>query len=261
MIYVLMFLVHLTATLTYATRIVAVRTKMLALTLSMFNFITFFYRTVNGFQAPFLAKFMEINLSDDKGWDPYSTFMWLMVLASVASVAGLLLLPATQRIVTKAVEKYASGKSFSFMLKALMKKEGITSFGQCLSIPTGKSVRMYLKTANLPWNLLIINVITTGFMTVGILSAIYAGFLNPEFRTTASTLSFIMNGIAAILLYVFVDPPLGLLTDRAMQGTITEPYFRRVIVWFGITRVAGTILAQALFIPMAYLVSLLAGKI
>ncbi len=260
MIYILMFLVHYTATLTYATRIVAVRTRMLALTLSMFNFISFFYRTVNGFQAPFLAKYIETNLNGNHAWDPYLTFAWLMSLASIATVAGILCIPATQRLVTKVVEVYSDRNSFTFLISGLFHKRNLISIVRCFSIPSKKNLTQLMVVRDLPWKLLLINLVTTGFITVGILSAIYAGYLNPGYRTTASTLSFVINGVAAILLYVFVDPPLGLLTDRAIQGSVGEPYFRRVIVWFGITRVAGTIFAQLIFIPIAHLVALLATE-
>ena len=260
MIYILIFLVHFTGTLTYATRIVAIRTKMLALTLSMFNFISFFYRTVNGFQAPFLAKYIETNLNGNHAWDPYSTFVWLMLLASLATVVGILFIPTTQRIVTKVVEIYSKRNSFTYLISLIFYKHNLVSAARCFSLPSKKNMTQLLIFRDLPWKLLFINMLTTGFLTVGILSAIYAGFLNPGYRTTASTLSFVINGIAAILLYIFVDPPLGLLTDKAIQGSVGEPYFRRVIVWFGITRVAGTVFAQLLFIPFAQLVAVIATK-
>jgi len=260
MIYVLMFLIHFTATLTYATRIVAVRTKMLALTLSMFNFISFFYRTVNGFQAPFLAKYIESNLNGNHAWDPYFTFVWLMILASTATVAGILCIPTAQRLVTKAVEVYSSRDSFTYLIKGVFCKRNMNTLFDCFTLPAKKNITQLFVLRDLPWKLLFINIITTGFLTVGILSAIYAGYLNPDYRTTATTLSFVINGIAAILLYIFVDPPLGLLTDRAIHGSVDEPYLRRVIVWFGVTRVAGTIFAQMIFIPIAHLVALLATK-
>lgn len=261
MIYILIFLVHLTATLTLATRIVAVRTKLLALTLSMFNFISFFYRTVNGFQAPFLAKYIESNLDSNLSWDPYHTFVWLMLLASLATVTGIILIPTTQRLVTKIVEIYARKSSFTYLISGMFHKRNLVSAFHCVVLPSKNNLKQLLLIRDLPWKLLLINLLTTGFLTVGILSAIYAGYINPEYRTTASTLSFVINGIAAILLYIFVDPPLGLLTDKAIQGRVGEPYFRRVIVWFGITRVAGTLFAQVLFLPVAQLVATLATKI
>jgi hypothetical protein len=40
-------------------------------------------------------------------------------------------------------------------------------------------------------------------------SDLYAGSLSPEFRVTASTLSSVINGIATIVLFVFIDPHLS----------------------------------------------------
>ena len=261
MIYILIFLVHLTGTLTIATRLVGVRTKMLAVSISMFNFLSFFYRTTNGFQAPFLAKYIESNLNDSTSWDPYGTFVWLMLLASVATAIGIFLIPTTQRFVTKIVVAYSSRSSFTYLGSKLFQKRALVKAIHCFALPSKQNISQILRIRDLPWKLLIINLVTTGFLTVGVLSAIFSGYLNPEYRTTAATLSFVINGIAAILLYVFVDPPLGVLTDKAIQGSVGEPYFRRVIIWFGITRLAGTFLAQLLLIPLAKLIAIMATMI
>src|SRR5215467_3059702 len=42
------------------------------------------------------------------------------------------------------------------------------------------------------------------------------------------------------------------LTDEVAEGKVTEPYFRRSIVWLTGSRVVGTIAAQFLLIPAAF---------
>ena len=51
------------------------------------------------------------------------------------------------------------------------------------------------------------------------------------------------------------------MTDDVVAGTVGEPEFRRTIVWLSMSRVAGTLLAQALFLPAAWLVVVAAGAI
>jgi hypothetical protein len=41
------------------------------------------------------------------------------------------------------------------------------------------------------------------------------------------------------------------LTDEVAEGNVTEPYFRRSIVWLTGSRVIGTLIAQLLLIPAA----------
>ena len=86
--------------------------------------------------------------------------------------------------------------------------------------------------------------------TVGVFSALYAAYLRPDLRVTSSELSAIINGVATILM--FIDPYLSMLTEEVAEGKVTEPYFRRSIVWLTGSRVMGTIAAQLLLIPAAF---------
>ncbi|MBS3775602.1 MAG: DUF2837 family protein [Bacteroidales bacterium] len=80
----------------------------------------------------------------------------------------------------------------------------------------------------------IYNVIAVGIFTVGVLSSLYAGLLEPELRTTSATLSAIANGFATILLFVFIDPYLSGLTDDVVEGKFSEtgfsPNYSRIIL-------------------------------
>ena len=52
-------------------------------------------------------------------------------------------------------------------------------------------------------------------------------------------------------LFVLIDPALSIMTDDVMDGRISEPAFRRAVVWFAGSRVAGAALAQLLLVPAA----------
>jgi hypothetical protein len=71
---------------------------------------------------------------------------------------------------------------------------------------------------------------------------------------TASQLSAIVNGAATLMLFILIDPQLSVMTDDVVAGQVSEPVFRRTVVWLSLSRVAGTVLAQALFVPAALLV-------
>jgi hypothetical protein len=61
----------------------------------------------------------------------------------------------------------------------------------------------------------------------------------------------VINGVATLLLFVIVDPHLSLLTDDVVEGRSGEPHLRRSVTWLLGTRLAGTVLAQALLVPAA----------
>ena len=64
-----------------------------------------------------------------------------------------------------------------------------------------------------------------------------------------------------ILLFVLIDPQLSVMTDDVVAGATSEPVFRRTIVLLSLSRIGGTILAQLLFLPAAWLVVVVAGII
>jgi hypothetical protein len=48
------------------------------------------------------------------------------------------------------------------------------------------------------------------------------------------------------------------MTDDVVEGRIDEPLFRRTIVWISFSRLVGTLIAQAFFVPAAALVAWIA---
>jgi hypothetical protein len=97
--------------------------------------------------------------------------------------------------------------------------------------------------------------------TIGVLSALYAGYINPDYRTTASSLSAIINGVATILMFIFIDPFLSIMTDDVVLGKTKESIFRKYIVYMVFARVLGTILAQFILLPSSRLIAWVAGLI
>ncbi len=91
-----------------------------------------------------------------------------------------------------------------------------------------------------------------------IFASLYAGYLNPELRVTSSTLSSVVNGVATIIMFVFIDPPMSVMTDDVVEGKVSEPQFRKAIVWLVGSRIAGTLLAQALLVPAALFIAFVA---
>ena len=105
------------------------------------------------------------------------------------------------------------------------------------------------------WGILIANCLAQSLLAVGVVASLYAGYLAPEFRVTASQLSALINGFATILLFAFIDPQLSVMTDDAVEGKVDEADFRRAITFISLSRLAGTILAQALLLPAAMLIA------
>ena len=122
-------------------------------------------------------------------------------------------------------------------------------------------LRELLRPRGVGWGVLLANCLAQALITVGVLASLYAGYLNPEFRVTASQLSAVINGLATILLFALIDPQLSVMTDDVVEGRVSEALFRRTIVWISFSRLAGTILAQVLFVPSAIAIAWVANYV
>jgi len=74
-----------------------------------------------------------------------------------------------------------------------------------------------------------LNVVAMALWTLGVFASLYAGYLKPELRVTCSDLSSVINGIATILMFVFIDPQVSVITDDVIEGRISDGRFRRAI--------------------------------
>lgn len=100
------------------------------------------------------------------------------------------------------------------------------------------------------------NILAVAVLTVGVLASLYAGYINPDLRTTSSTLSSVINGGATILMFVFIDPYLSGLTDDVIIEKCSEIVFRQFIIWMIVARLIGTLIAQIVFVPAAKIMSI-----
>ena len=128
-------------------------------------------------------------------------------------------------------------------------KAGVLFFKDNMTIPAKANLSEIELNSDFPWRIFILNVFAVAILTIGVLSAVYASYLNPEYRTTASSLSAFINGFATILMFAFIDPHLSAMTDDVMLGRCSEVTFRRFIVYMTVARLIGTLFAQLIFLP------------
>lgn len=256
----LTFLINLITTLSYSVRIVGIRTGRIAVSFALFNILVLISRTAYGFQAPLLANTIEENIKSGEGENLFE-FRLIILFCSIATVVGGLLIPTFQRLLSIAVEKFSIFKSVPKVLLHSFSEGGINSVRENAVFPSPKNLTELRCREDFPWKVFIMNVVAVAIITVGVLSSLYAGYLNPEFRTTASSLSGVINGFSTILMFVFIDPFLSIMTDDVVLGKIKESVFRKHIIYMVIARLIGTILAQFLFVPSSKIIAWIATAI
>lgn len=260
LVFILTFVIHLIGTLVYALRIAGVRTGRIALSLALFNVIALASRTANTFQGPLLAKHVEQNILRNDLSTAESDFRWLILSASLATIVGALLIPTLQRLFTRAIKAFDAHRSVPRLLLSGLSPARWRQIRAVAAMPATENLKgMSLRDA--PLGILISQVVMTALITVGVFASLYAGYLNPELRLTASNMSPIINGLSTILLFAFIDPYLAVLTDDVVEGKVSDAFFRRCVRLFVLTRLIGTILAQLIFVPSAKFVIFVAERL
>ena len=250
----LTFVIHIVGTLAYAVRIAGVRTRRIALSFAMFNILVLVSRTSNSFQGPFLAKRVEEHLLHSVSHGLLADFRWLLLSATVATIAGGLLIPTFQRIFSRAVMDFESHRSIPRLLFRVLFKGGLAQIWESVRVPALGNITTLRTGRSISTGTVVINVVAVALWTIGVFASLYAGYLNPQLRVTSSTLSSIVNGVATVLMFVIIDPQLSVMTDDVVGGRLSESKFRKAIVWLVGSRLAGTLLAQLLLVPAANLI-------
>ncbi|MEA3261890.1 MAG: lipid II flippase Amj family protein [Pseudomonadota bacterium] len=253
--------INLIGTLAYAARIAGVRTRRIAMSFALFNILVLVSRTSNSFLGPFLAKRIEVRIAQGGGEALLFDFHLVLASASLAVLIGILLVPTGQRLFASAIGYFQEHRSTTRMLLRTATPAGLHTLRRALTPPSPGVLRELVKERGVGWGVLLANCLAQALITVGVVASLYAGYLNPEFRVTASQLSAVVNGFATILLFALIDPQLSVMTDDVVEGRVSEALFRRTIVWISLSRLAGTLLAQLLFLPSAQAIAWVANYV
>ena len=247
-------LISLVGTLAYSVRIVGVRTGKIAISFALFNAVALISRTANVFQLPLLTKYVEFNAQTI---NVEIIFIEIIGVVLLATIIGAFLIPTFQRIFTKAVNSFSIEKSIFKLIMHSFSKTGIMHIKSCIKAPEKSSVEK-IRRNKLPLRIFILNTFAVALITAGVFAPIYAITIASDVRATCVQLSSVVNSIATILLAIFIDPYLSVLTDEVMGGKYTEIDFRGCVIGMVGSKVLGTALSVFLLIPAAYAIAFIA---
>jgi hypothetical protein len=247
------FIITLIGTLAYAIRIVGVRTGRIAITFSLFNILILVSRVATTIQTPLLTKYTEVG----KQTSILSIFYLILAIGTIATMVGAICIPTFQRFFSQVVNRFSIDRSIPKIILHGFSKSGIKQFRTCVTIPKKENIKTF-QFRSLPFGVITMNIFAVAMMTVGVVTPIYSGVLEPNLRATCITLSGVINGIATIILFVFVDPYLSIRTDDVIDGSMQEPEFRRIVIGMVGSKVLGAALAIPMLIPAAKLIVFIA---
>lgn len=251
-IMVLVAFINAVDTLAYGARLAGVRTKSPSLAMSLYNIAALASRTANLIQLPLVASIVDKYLQSGQGGALLASFRLIIMANSAGVLLGILFIPLAVRGFTWGIIKMERVQSVPLVIFGSLKPQNIKKARQ-VPFPGVRHLKD-INWRNLPSSFFFSNPILTAFYSVGVLASIYAGYLIPEFRLTASQLSGIVNGVATILLVIVVDPVSAVLQDDTLNGKRSENELKGAITLLAAGKFTGTLLAQFLLIPAAHFI-------
>lgn len=250
----LQFIISTIGVTCYSSRIAGIETKKLSTSFSIYNILTLGSRLANMILLPLLGAIVEIAIVNNDSILLAKQFYFILGGILLGTFVGLLFIPFSTKIFKEIVEK---ASKYSNIFSLLIKECNIKNIKRLLkhcSIISIKEIKE-MKFKNFPMFPLILNPLIVAINTISYLSAMYAGVLVPESRLVASQLSSTVNGISTILLYIFVDPAVGIISDQAINDRRSLSSVKAFIFYLGLGRLIGVIISFLLFIPAAYFIA------
>jgi hypothetical protein len=242
-------IIHFFETLASSMRLAGVRTKQVATSLAFVNTSFLIARMSNMLQAPLLGGMVDYAIFTSSPDALAGRFRLIIFAAFIGNVIGALLIPYFVFLFEKAIYTFERVGSIPALFMEAIKPRNLKAIIRAFRLPGPDSFKG-LEIKDFKHTFLYLNFVMVSIYAIGVLSSLYAGAQVPEFRTTASQLSGIVNGMATVLLALMVDPTCALITDQAVRGKRKEGDVRAMVFYIILGRILGTlILSQLLFWP------------
>ncbi|HHY26742.1 MAG TPA: DUF2837 family protein [Desulfitobacterium dehalogenans] len=250
---ILTLIIHLIDTLSYSVRLNSVKSGQFALSFSLFNLFVLVSRTANMFQAPLIGWIIGESLST--GIDPMNDIRKVIFASTIGTLFGILLIPTFLRLFEVAVKRLETTGSVPLLVIEALHINNVKRILKRATRPN-KTMLERLRYREIPKRLLIINSLVTGIYTVGVLAANYSALLVAEqYRIAAAGSSGMINGLATILMTLFIDPKSAVITDQALRGDRPYGDVKALVILLIASKFIGTMLGQAIFLPAAKIIA------
>ncbi|MGG2065032.1 lipid II flippase family protein [Bacillus sp. S14(2024)] len=252
-IFVFLMLMTSIEVLGYGVRLVGAKLALVASAFAIYNILSLVARFSNMFQQPFTASLVD-SATQNGGLELLDKqFRFLLLGSTMGVILGGLLVPFFMKIFSKSLVPLSKDGSF-FNLFKLINKTNYKKVKNYFVI-VNKTNLEGVNFKNISFKLFIINTIVSAVFTVGVMSALYATLLVPQYDKAAMSSSNIITGVATILLTLIIDPKLSFLTDKVVQDNRNYGELKTFTFMILLSRLLGTLMAQIILVPGAYYIA------
>ena len=236
----LTFIIHYIGAISLSARIVATSTGMTASSLSLFNIITAIAQLSVSILAPLLTKSVEAIIINGQVFNIWQ-FRIIIFGATFGGILGAFSIPSIHRFMEKGVYKLYNERSILKLIIKSLRPNLIVHFISSMKMPNKKNYTSLMNTRDMPLGIIFMNLLVNAFISISILSCLYAGYLNPMYRTTALSLNALSISIGLAAMLLIVEPYNATITDKVIHGTVTHAYFRKYLAYVMLGRISRTL--------------------
>lgn len=245
---IITWIVYAIDTWAMSLRLVVYRSKQYNLTQSTFNIVAIAAKFAQMFQAPLLGILIDVSINSGK--DPIGDFRLILGASTFGVLVAMVLMPSFLKFFDKLVSKIGEKGSVTKFVLEEMEPKKIKDVKQFVVMPK-KTMFEEIKDMWQFKGILLSQLVISSIYTVGVLSAYYASYMMPNSRLAIAGFSGSINSVASLLMILFLDPQLALITDESYVGRREYSDLKKVVLVLIFSKLLGTLIGQAIFVPSA----------
>jgi hypothetical protein len=252
-IFVITFFINFLSVSSASLRFAGIKTNSITTSLSLSNIILLITRLANLFQTPFLGSMIDLAFKNNQTDTLLLKLHVIISSATLGTLVGILFFNTFENIFIKWIRLFNKTLSIPRTFYYLIYPKTYISIIKSIS-----RVNFYLDKRELreiPKVIIFSSLFVSAFWTTGVLSAMYASVLVPEYSRTATILSGIVNGIATILFTIFLDPIIAHITDKVYNNQKDIKFLYNAVFLMLVFTLLGTVLAQFVLKPGAIVIA------
>ena len=251
-------LIYIVETSAYAARLAGIRTRRPAQARSLYNLLALSARAANALQATLLAGLVDQAVAAGVVADLTGIMRLILLAAAVGIVVGAALVASLSRLLERAIYSYERRQSLPRVVLHGLSIEGLSRAREELRSPRARTI-LWAGRHRRPWRWILLTVLVAALYAVAGPAAQIASVITPQGIRTVLTLPSFLTGVGTVLMVLLVDPLTAHVVDQALRGERPPSDVTTVTVWQIGGRLAGTLLAQLLLIPVATLLAMVTG--
>lgn len=236
------FLIHFIAISSYAAKLSGGLLARIATSISLMNILLIASRAASALALPLLNKHTELSL-DLPFEESCDVMRYYLIAAAAGGISALVFFGNLQSFFMKVIRD--SGRNLIYAM--------VTNISSLFR--RTKECKKSHEGSKIHKNIFIANMLGNAIWVAAPLSAILAGVLVPECRSTAIHLSAVVNGIATIILFSYCDPYFAKKLDAAKDSVESAHLAEKTINDAALSHFLGIALAQVLLIPCAHIIA------